>query len=131
MRRTKIIVTLGPATDQPGVLEKLFTSGMDAVRLNYSHQTHEDHERRVREVRELSLREHRAVGIIADLQGPKIRIHRFNTGSVELHAGDTFVFDTDLAQGGGDEHHVGVSYKNLPRDVKAGDTLLVDDGRIS
>lgn len=131
MRRTKIIVTLGPATDSPGMMKKLFDSGMDAVRLNYSHQTHDDHERRVREVRELSIAEHRAVGIIADLQGPKIRIQRFNTGSVELNEGDTFVIDTDLSQGGGDVHHVGVSYKNLPRDVNVGDTLLLDDGRIS
>ncbi len=131
MRRTKIIVTLGPATDKPGMLNKLFKAGMDAARLNYSHQTHAEHERRLDEVRELSLKKHRAIGIIADLQGPKIRIQRFNTGSIELHEGDTFVFDTDLSQGEGDVHHVGVSYKNLPRDVKAGDTLLLDDGRIS
>lgn len=124
-------MTLGPATDEPGMLKKLLDAGMDAVRLNYSHQTHADHERRLMLVRELSLQQQRAVGIIADLQGPKIRIQRFNQGSVELHEGDTFIIDTDLSHSEGNAHHVGVSYKNLPRDVKAGDTLMLDDGRIT
>lgn len=132
MRRTKIIVTLGPATDEPGVLKKLFDAGLDAVRLNYSHQSHTEHERRVNEVRKLSLEEQRAIGIIADLQGPKIRIQRFSSDTgIDLHEGDTFTIDTDLSQGEGNSHHVGVSYKNLPKDVKAGDVLMVDDGRIA
>ncbi len=132
MRRTKIIVTLGPATDKPGVLEKLFDAGMDTVRLNYSHQSHVEHEKRVHAVRELSLKKHRAIGIIADLQGPKIRIQSFtDDGGIDLNEGDTFVFDTDLSQKAGNIEHVGVSYKNLPKDVKAGDTLLVDDGRLA
>ncbi len=130
MRRTKIIVTLGPATDKPGMLEKLFDNGMDVVRLNYSHSTQEEHQKRLEAVRKLSLERHHAVGVIADLQGPKIRIQKFGAGKVHLHEGDTFTFDTDLSQSDGDQKHVGVSYKDLPKDVKAGDSLLLDDGRI-
>lgn len=130
MRRTKIIATLGPATDKPGMLEKLFKAGTDVFRMNYSHQTHEHHENRTNEIRALSLKYKRAVGIIADLQGPKIRIEHFSEGKVHLREGSTFTIDTDLAPNAGDEKHVGVSYKNLPRDVRAGDKLLIDDGRI-
>jgi len=130
MRRTKIIATLGPATDKEGMLERLFDAGVDVFRLNYSHQTHKHHEQRVKKIRELSLQLKRAVGVIADLQGPKIRIEHFNEGKVQLREGATFTIDTDLPENGGNEKHVGVSYKNLPRDVRAGDTLLVDDGRI-
>jgi len=130
MRRTKIIATTGPATDKPGMLEKLFAAGTDVFRLNYSHQTHAHHEQRVREIRRMSKKQKRAVGIIADLQGPKIRIEHFLTGRVQLREGSTFVIDTELPPNSGDEKHVGVSYKDLPRDVRAGDTLLVDDGRI-
>ena len=130
MRRTKIIATTGPATDKPGMMEKLFAAGTDVFRLNYSHQTHAHHERRIREIRALSREHKRAVGVIADLQGPKIRIEHFLTGRVQLREGSTFVIDTELPPNSGDEKHVGVSYKDLPRDVRAGDTLLVDDGRI-
>ncbi len=130
MRRTKIIATLGPATDKPGMLEKLFNAGTDVFRMNYSHQTHKHHEKRANEIRELSVKYKRAVGIIADLQGPKIRIEHFNNGKVQLREGNTFTIDTDLEPNAGDEKHVGVSYKDLPRDVRAGDTLLIDDGRI-
>ncbi len=130
MRRTKIIATLGPATDKPGMMEKLFNAGTDVFRLNYSHQTHAHHENRAKEIRELSLKNKRAVGIIADLQGPKIRIDHFNSGKVHLREGATFTIDTDLAPNAGNEKHVGVSYKDLPRDVRAGDKLLLDDGRI-
>jgi pyruvate kinase len=130
MRRTKIIATTGPATDKPGMMEKMFVAGTDVIRLNYSHQTHAHHEQRVREVRRLSREYKRAVGVIADLQGPKIRIEQFKNGHVQLREGSTFIIDTELPPTSGDEKHVGVSYKNLPRDVRAGDTLLVDDGRI-
>ena len=130
MRRTKIIATLGPATDAPGMLDKLFDIGVDVFRLNYSHSTHKEHEQRVEAVRKLSLERTQAAGIIADLQGPKIRIQKFGAGKVQLREGDSFTFDTDLAQSGGDQAHVGVSYKKLPKDVKAGDTLLLDDGLI-
>lgn len=130
MRRTKIIATTGPATDRPGVLEKLFKEGADVFRLNYSHQTHKHHEERVALIRELSEKRNKSVAIIADLQGPKIRIEHFRNGRVMLQEGSDFTIDTALDPDAGDEQHVGVSFKDLPRDVRAGDTLLVDDGRI-
>ncbi len=130
MRRTKIIATLGPATDTPGVLENLFEAGVDVFRLNYSHQDHAHHEKRLREIRRLSEQHKHAVAIMADLQGPKVRIEHFFGGKVQLVEGAEFVIDTDMDSESGDEKHVGVSYKNLPRDVRAGDTLLIDDGRI-
>ncbi len=130
MRRTKIIATTGPATDRPGILEKLFLEGTDVFRLNYSHQTHTHHENRVNEIRELSRKHKQPVGVIADLQGPKIRIEHFNNGKVQLVEGKTFTIDTKLAKDAGNEKHVGVSYKQLPRDVRKGDILLIDDGRI-
>ncbi len=112
------------------MLEKLYLEGADVFRLNYSHQTHAHHEQRLEEIREISKKHKRAVGIIADLQGPKIRLEHFNEGRVELREGATFTIDTELSPNAGDDKHVGVSYKNLPRDVRAGDTLLLDDGRI-
>ena len=130
MRRTKIIATLGPATDEPGVLEKLFEAGVDVFRLSYSHQTHAHHENRLKEIRSLSKKYTHAVGVMADLQGPKIRIEHFDGGKVQLVEGAEFVIDTDMDSEAGDDKHVGVSYKNLPKDVRTGDTLLIDDGRI-
>ena len=130
MRRTKIIATLGPATDQPGMLEKLLVAGVDVFRLNYSHQTHADHERRMNEIRKLSLQHKHAVAVIADLQGPKIRIERFKNKKVQLREGANFKINTQLSSDAGDETQVGVSYKDLPQDVKAGNVLLVDDGKI-
>ena len=130
MRRTKIIATTGPSTDRPGILEKLFIEGTDVFRLNYSHQTHAHHERRVSDIRELSKKYKRAVGIIADLQGPKIRLEQFSSGKILLREGAVFSIDTELSANAGDEKHVGVSYKGLPQDVHEGDTLLIDDGRI-
>ncbi len=130
MRRTKIITTLGPATDESGVLEELFRAGVDVFRLNYSHQTHEYHENRLKEIRKLSKKYMHAVGVMADLQGPKIRIEHFEKGKVQLVEGAEFVIDTELESEAGNEKHVGVSYKNLPKDVHAEDILLIDDGRI-
>ena len=112
------------------MLEKLYLEGADVFRLNYSHQTHAHHEQRLEEIREISKKHKRAVGIIADLQGPKIRLEHFNNGRVELREGATFTIDTELSPNAGNDKHVGVSYKDLPRDVRAGDTLLLDDGRI-
>ncbi len=130
MRRTKIVATLGPATDAPKVLDALADAGMDAARLNYSHGEREQHEARARAVRRVAKHHHREIALIADLQGPKIRIARFAEGSVALNEGQTFTLDVALADDAGDERRVGVTYKALPRDVRAGDTLLVDDGRI-
>jgi len=130
MRRTKIIATLGPATDKPGMLEKLLNAGVDLFRINYSHQSQEDHARRVREVRELTARRKIEAGIIADLQGPKIRVQRFDSERVMLKEGATFTLDTALDTHAGDATHVGITYKDMPRNVKPGNTLLLDDGRI-
>lgn len=130
MRRTKIVATLGPATDKPKVLKNLIDGGLDGARLNYSHGAREDHAKRARAVRRAAKSLNREVAIIADLQGPKIRIERFRHGPIELDEGDDFIIDADLAANAGDETHVGVTYKGLAGDVKAGDTLLVDDGRI-
>lgn len=130
MRRTKIIATLGPATDQPGMLEKMLLAGVDVFRLNYSHQTHVEHEKRMKEIRQLSHDHKHAVAVIADLQGPKIRIEKFKDGKIQLREGANFKINTALASDAGDENQVGVSYKDLPKDVKKDDKLMVDDGRI-
>ncbi len=130
MRRTKIIATLGPATDEPGVLEKLIASGVDVFRLNYSHQTHNHHEKRMKEIRRLSLEYKHAVAVIADLQGPKIRIENFKSGRIQLKEGGNFKINTKLSSDSGDESQVGISYKQLANDLKVNDRLLIDDGRI-
>lgn len=130
MRRAKIIATLGPATDDPKVLEKVLLAGADTVRLNYSHGTHDDHEMRFNAVREVSEKIGRHIGVMADLQGPKIRIERFKEGYVVLDEGDDFALDMAMKRNDGDEQAVGVTYKKLIEDVKRGDNLLLDDGRI-
>ena len=130
MRRTKIIATLGPATDEPGVLEKLIAAGVDVFRLNYSHQTHNHHEKRMKEIRRLSLEYKHAVAVIADLQGPKIRIENFKGGKIQLKEGGNFKINTKLSSDNGDESQVGISYKQLANDLKLNDRLLIDDGRI-
>lgn len=130
MRRTKIVATLGPSTDKPKVLSNIITAGLDAARLNYSHGTRSDHAKRARALRRAAKGQRCEVALIADLQGPKIRLERFRNGPIHLDEGDEFIIDADLKANAGDEHHVGVTYKALPRDVRDGDTLLVDDGRI-
>lgn len=130
MRRTKIIATLGPATDKPGVLKKLLLAGVDLLRMNYSHQNHQSHEQRISQIRELSKTLGIEAGIIADLQGPKIRLERFARGKAMLREGDVFTLDADLDAGAGNKSRVGVTYKKLPKDVKKGNRLLIDDGRI-
>lgn len=130
MRRTKIVATLGPATDSPAVLEKLISAGVDVVRINFSHGKADEHRRRARMIREAADKVGRVVGILGDLQGPKIRIARFAEGEVELSEGDAFVFDASLGEDEGNRERVGLTYKDLPNDVHAGDTLLLDDGRL-
>jgi pyruvate kinase len=131
VRRTKIIATLGPATDDPQVLGELIAAGADVLRLNMSHGTPEEQMVRARMVRELSAKLQREVAIMADLQGPKIRVERFEDGGVDLAAGDRFTLDTVDADRPGDKQRVGISYPGLIRDVSAGDVLLLDDGLIS
>ena len=130
-RRTKIIATLGPATDAPGMLEALLKAGTNVVRLNLSHGEADDHRKRANEVRDCAARLGMEVGVLADLQGPKIRIRRFGNGPVMLEPGQHFVLDCDPNAGPGNVERVGVSYFDLYRDVHPGDTLLLDDGLIA
>ena len=129
-RRTKILATLGPATDDPKILDKIIEAGVDVVRINFSHGTAEEHLVRAKKLRSRARAFGRQVGVLADLQGPKIRIERFLDGPIELTEGAQFIFDARLENAGGDQHRVGISYKELVDDVKRGDTLLVDDGRL-
>ncbi len=127
-RSTKIVATLGPASSDPAVLERMFLAGVDVVRLNFSHGTAADHEKRAALVRETCRKVDRAVGIMADLQGPKIRVGKFQDGKTLLVPGAAFILDAACDMGDGER--VGLDYKELPRDVKPGDMLLLDDGRI-
>src|SRR5919106_3258704 len=130
MRRTKIVATLGPATDNLEVLDSLLTAGADVVRINYSHGPLENHTKRIEQLRERAKARDLQIGVIADLQGPKIRIERFRQGAILLGEGEHFALDTELGRDEGDEYQVGVTYKDLLRDVTPGDILLVDDGHI-
>ncbi len=127
-RHTKIVATLGPASNNPEVLEKLIRAGVDVVRLNFSHGSADDHVARATMVREAAARVGRPVGILADLQGPKIRVGKFADGKVTLENGARFVLDANCATG--TLERVGLDYKELPKDVRNGDVLLLDDGRI-
>lgn len=127
-RHTKIVATLGPASSDPHTLERMLHAGVDVVRMNFSHGRAEDHVARAMAIREASARTHRPVGILADLQGPKIRVGRFSDGRVTLTKGAPFILDARCEMG--DIHRVGLDYKDLPKDVRAGDVLLLDDGRL-
>ncbi len=127
-RLTKIVATLGPASSDKQTLARMIAAGLDVVRMNFSHGTTKEHADRVELVRELAGKAGRAVGVLVDLQGPKIRIGRFVHDKITLAAGDKFVLDAECKLG--DARGVGLDYKKLPQDVKAGDTLLLDDGRI-
>ena len=127
-RNTKIVATLGPACSDPAVLARLLAAGVDVVRLNFSHGSAADHIERARLVREIAASQKREVAIMADLQGPKIRIGRFAAGKVELVPGQPFVLDAECEEG--DAGRVGLDYKELTYDVARGDTLLLDDGLI-
>ncbi|MCE5233559.1 MAG: pyruvate kinase [Mizugakiibacter sp.] len=131
IRRTKILATLGPATDAPGMLARLLEEGVDVVRLNLSHGNADDHLRRAAAVRAAAAAIDREVGVLADLQGPKIRIEHFAAGPVELAAGQPFTLDCRADAPPGDASRVGVSYLGLPGDVRVGDVLLLDDGLIA
>lgn len=130
IRRTKIVATLGPASDREGVLEGMLRAGVDVVRLNFSHGSADDHRRRLVEVRDISQRLGRSVAVLADLQGPKIRIARFKDDAVVLGEGQPFVLDMLLDSNAGDITRVGCDYKTLADDVIVGDRLLLDDGRL-
>ncbi|MGD9842054.1 MAG: pyruvate kinase [Steroidobacteraceae bacterium] len=131
MRRTKILTTLGPATDDPEVLTEMIRAGADVVRLNFSHGKAEDHVRRAEMARAAGTSVGKWVGVLGDLQGPKIRIDRFAEGKVQLTEGDDFTLDVSLNPQDGTAKSVGVAYKKLPEDVKVDDVLLLNDGQIS
>ncbi len=130
MRRTKIVTTLGPATDRDGVLEKLILAGANVVRLNFSHGSPEDHKRRADEVHAIAKKHGLHVGILGDLQGPKIRIARFKDTKIQLEDGQSFILDVDFDKSAGDSTRVGIDYPALAADSKPGDIYLLDDGRV-
>jgi pyruvate kinase len=128
LRSTKIVATLGPASSDPAVLERMVRAGVDVVRLNFSHGTADDHLARASLVKEISRKTGRTVAIMCDLQGPKIRVGKFKDGKVMLQKGQAFVLDAACELGDGSR--AGLDYKELPRDVGAGSVLLLDDGKI-
>ncbi|KHD26620.1 pyruvate kinase [Vibrio caribbeanicus] len=129
-RRTKIVSTLGPSTDKPGILEAILEAGVNVVRMNFSHGTADDHRQRVTRVRNIAAKLGTHIAILGDLQGPKIRVSTFSEGKIHLNVGDNFTLDSALPAGQGNQDAVGLDYKALPQDVSAGDVLLLDDGRV-
>lgn len=128
MRRSKIVCTLGPAVDSHEKLVALIEAGMNVARFNFSHGTHEEHEARYVRVRAAAAETGRAIGVLADLQGPKIRLETFAEGPVELVRGDEFTITTEDVPG--DKHICGTTYKGLPGDVSKGDQILINDGNV-
>jgi pyruvate kinase len=128
LRSTKIVATLGPASSEPAVLQRMLAAGVDVLRFNFSHGTAEEHLARARLVRELAAQSGREVAIMADMQGPKIRIGKLEGGKVELKRGARFVLDANCELGNAER--AGLDYKDLPKDVHAGDVLLLNDGML-
>jgi pyruvate kinase len=121
---------MGPATESDAAIDSLIKAGVDVVRLNFSHGTVEEHKARAEKIRRIGRENNRHLAILADLQGPKIRVEKFKQGAVDLEIGDKFCLDTECLDGEGDSQRVGVTYKKLPQDVKSEDILVLDDGRI-
>jgi pyruvate kinase len=128
LRSTKIVATLGPSSSSPEALGALIAAGVDVVRLNFSHGTPDDHRARAKLVRDLAQQYRRPVGILVDLQGPKIRVGKFADGKITLVKGADFILDAACKLG--NQERVGLDYPELPNDVHAGDVLLLDDGRV-
>ncbi len=129
LRKTKIVATLGPSSNSEEMLARMIMAGVNVVRLNFSHGSAEDHINRAEIVRAIAAKLNRPIGVLCDLQGPKIRIGRFELGKITLKMGDLFILDADCELGNQD--HVGLDYKTLPQEVKEGVVLLLDDGRIT
>ena len=129
-RRTKIVATLGPATDDKAKLKAVLEAGVNVVRLNFSHGIPQDHIDRANNVRETAKELGIYVGILGDLQGPKIRVSTFKDGPIKLAIGDKFELNATLEKGQGCQEKVGIDYKKLVQDVSANDILLLDDGRV-
>ncbi|UAA40419.1 pyruvate kinase [Paraneptunicella aestuarii] len=130
LRRTKILATLGPSTDSTESIRAILEAGANTVRMNFSHGTAEDHIQRAQRVRDAAQSLGKYVAILGDLQGPKIRVAKFKEGSVHLKVGAHFILDAQQGTNDGNQDSVGIDYKALPQDVKSGDILLLDDGRI-
>lgn len=130
LRRTKIVCTMGPATDRGDMLERIIAAGANMVRMNFSHGIPQDHIDRAEKVRQIAKRLGKHVAILGDLQGPKIRVSTFKEGKIFLSIGDKFILDAELPKGEGTQESVGLDYKNLPNDVVPGDILLLDDGNV-
>ncbi|MFZ2267754.1 MAG: pyruvate kinase [Azonexus sp.] len=128
LRHTKIVATLGPASSTAEVLERMVQAGVDVVRMNFSHGTADDHKARADGIRAAAAKYGRTVGILGDLQGPKIRVGKFETGRITLVFGENFILDAQCQLG--NQERVGLDYKDLPKDVVLGDILLLDDGRL-
>ena len=131
LRRTKIVATLGPAVNSYDLLERILDAGVDVVRINLSHGNYEEHSKRIQMVRDYCQKKLANIGVLLDLQGPKIRIGSFIEDSVLLKEGDIFTFDTNLDIKKGTKEAVGISYKDLLLDVSTGSTIILGDGHIS
>ena len=129
MRRAKIVCTMGPAVESPEKVRELIAAGMNMARLNLSHGSYEEHQGRLDRVREAAKEAGKAVAILVDLQGPKIRLARFENGPHELARGDVFTITTDEVPG--TKERVGTTYKGLPGDCKPGDFIMIDDGKVT
>ncbi len=130
IRRTKIVATIGPASESPEMLEKMIAAGVNVVRLNFSHGTPEEHRMRAENVRAAAKKNGVVVGILADMQGPKIRCGKFKQGKTMLQVGQKFILDAALGLDDGDDERVGLTYKELVNDVEPGARLLLNDGLI-
>lgn len=129
-RSTKIVATLGPSSDNPDTLKAMIAAGLDVARLNFSHGDGDEQARRCRSLREIAAETGRFVGVIGDLQGPKIRVKRFEKKSARLKKGNAFFLDPALGENDGNKKGVGIAYENLHKDVTKGDVLLLNDGQI-
>ncbi len=130
-KRTKIVATLGPSTDDPQTLGEMMDAGLDLARFNFSHGNQEQQKERLSLLRQVATKNSRFIGVIGDLQGPKIRIRCFENSSVKLDAGDSFFIDAALAECAGNQEGVGVAYENLHDDVETDDILLLNDGQMT
>jgi len=131
LRRTKIVATLGPSTDEPKTLHDMIVAGLDVARFNFSHGDHDEQEKRLRSLQQAAKECGRFVGMIGDLQGPKIRVRRFRNNRVTLRRGDAFYLDSAIGEFDGDVDGVGVAYENLHNDVRESDILLLNDGQMT
>ncbi|MCF6765176.1 pyruvate kinase [Thiotrichales bacterium 19S3-7] len=130
MKRTKVLATIGPASESEEVLSKMIKAGLNAVRCNFSHGSADDHRQRIKLIRKVAKKMGVTIGILGDLQGPKIRVSKFKDKKVLLEKGAEFTLDADQSVDSGDAKSVGIDYKALPQDVKKGDVLLLDDGKV-